>query len=199
VNARFCEELLALSPDLRRTLDVGTGTAQIPIELCRRAVEARVLALDLAESMLRLGSRNVENAGLSGCIILARVDAKELGREAGAFSTVMSNSIIHHIPEPRLALAEMWRALAPGGLLFVRDLARPEDDRTVLRLVETYTKNESTRQQALFEASLRAALSLEEARLMAGSLGIPEKAVQMTSDRHYTIVYRRPEAGEPHS
>jgi len=197
VNARFCDDLLAAAPDVRRTLDVGTGTAQIPIELCRRLPEARVLALDLAPSMLRLGARNVENAGLSGVIMLALVDAKDLGREAGPFTTVMSNSIIHHIPEPVVALREMVQALAKGGFLFVRDLARPLDDAAVLHLVETYTKNDSARQRGLFEASLRAALSLEEARLMASLVGIPESAVQMTSDRHWTIAYRRLDTDKP--
>ena len=45
-------------------LDVGTGTAQIPIELCRRASDAQVVAIDLAEHMLQLGRDNVRRAGL---------------------------------------------------------------------------------------------------------------------------------------
>lgn len=192
VNKRFCEELRAQTPDLRRTLDVGTGTAQIPIELCQQTRDARVLGIDLAESMLRLGAANVERSGLSGAIQLARLDAKNLGAAWGTFSTVMSNSILHHIPEPKSALAEMLRVLAPNGLLFVRDLARPNDDTAVQNLVDTYAKDESPEARALFDASLRAALSLEEARDLAASLGIPREAVAMSSDRHFTITYRRP-------
>lgn len=194
VNERFCDDLLANEPRLGRTLDVGTGTAQIPIALCKRAPEARVLALDLAESMLRLGTQNVERAALSGVITLARIDAKSVGTTWGKFDTVMSNSIIHHIPEPRTALAEMLAVLAEGGLLFVRDLARPEDDATVTRFVETYAKDESPRQRALFDASLRAALSIEETRALCASVGIPAECAQMTSDRHFTICYRRPQS-----
>src|SRR5215471_136006 len=44
-------------------LDVGTGTAQIPIELCSRGVECRVTAIDLARHMLDLAGRNVSAAG----------------------------------------------------------------------------------------------------------------------------------------
>jgi ubiquinone/menaquinone biosynthesis C-methylase UbiE len=192
VNARFCEDLLALEPDLRRTLDVGTGTAQIPIELCKRAPEARVLAIDLAESMLRIGARNVERAALSGAITLALVDAKDLGGGTRPFSAVVSNSIIHHIPTPINALREMVRVLAPGGVLFVRDLLRPADDAAVSALVETYARDESPRQRALFDASLRAALTLEEVRAFCDELGIAREAVQQTSDRHVTSAWRQP-------
>src|SRR5262249_7493785 len=93
VNARFCEDVLALSPELDPTLDVGTGTALIPIELCRRAPAARVVAIDLADSMLALGARNVARAGLGHAITLRRADAKALDHERASFACVISNSI----------------------------------------------------------------------------------------------------------
>ena len=161
VNARFVDDLMSL-PHLTRALDVGTGTAQIPIALCRRAPEAKVVAIDLARHMLHLGAFNVERAGLAGVISLEERDAKALGLPDASFTSVVSNSIVHHIPSPAGALAEMVRVLEPSGWLFVRDLLRPSDDETVTMLVERYTKNESARQKALFEASLRAALSLAE-------------------------------------
>jgi hypothetical protein len=43
------------------------------------------------------------------------------------------------------------------------------------------------RQRELFRASLHAALTLEEVRAMVAPLGIPNDAVRMTSDRHWTI------------
>ncbi len=45
-------------------LDLGTGTAQIPIELCRRAPLVRVMAAEQATAMLNLAQLNVELAGL---------------------------------------------------------------------------------------------------------------------------------------
>src|SRR5438876_1092059 len=67
------EERLASS-----LLDVGAGTAQIPIELCRRDASFRVIAIDLAEHMLRVGTENLRRAGLSERIRLERVDAKHM-------------------------------------------------------------------------------------------------------------------------
>lgn len=190
VNARFCEDLLALGPELDPTLDVGTGTAQIPIELCRRAPRARVVGVDLAQSMLAVGAHNVARAGLGGAISLERRDAKSLPYPSGAFACVMSNSIVHHIPEPRAVFGEILRVLRPGGLLFVRDLLRPESGEAVRALVDTYAAGEGERPRALFDASLRAALTLDEVRVLAAAHGVPADAVQQTSDRHWTLTHR---------
>ncbi|HVY46454.1 MAG TPA: class I SAM-dependent methyltransferase [Minicystis sp.] len=194
VNARFCVDVLALDPSLDRVLDVGTGTAQIPIELVRRAPAARVVGVDLADAMLRLAEDNVIAAGAGDAISLERADAKSLPYAAGSFTAVVSNTILHHIPDAEAALREMLRVLGRGGLLFVRDLVRPEDDAAVAQLVETYALGQNERQRALFEASLRAAFTLAEVREMARRLGVPEGAVRMTSDRHWTLSYRKLEA-----
>ena len=97
-----------------------------------------MVAIDLAQHMLDLGRENVARAGLADRILLERVDAKGTPYEDGAFGATISNSIIHHIPEPARCLAEMWRVTAKGGLLFVRDLHRPDGDTEVDRLVALY-------------------------------------------------------------
>ena len=104
-------------------LDVGTGTAQIPIELCGRPGHWHVTAADLAQSMLDVAAENIAAARLGEWIKLQHLDAKRLPFENGQFDVVMSNSIIHHIPAPEECLAEMVRVVTPGGLLFVTRLA----------------------------------------------------------------------------
>lgn len=201
VNRRFCEDLLATGPLVGHVLDVGTGTALIPIELCRRAPGVTVLAIDLADHMLALARKNIERAGLSSRIEVARIDAKATGYEAGAFAATISNSIVHHIPEPAAVFAEMWRLTARGGRLFVRDLHRPESEAEVDRLVALYGgarpddpaqlaswENQTT----LFRASLCAALTTSEVASLVAPLGIPADAIAMTSDRHWTLSIAKP-------
>jgi len=203
VNARFCDDLLAFSFEapLDRVLDVGTGPGLIPIELCRRAPQVVVDAVDLAAHMLALADRNVARAGLVGRVRLARVDAKATGWPDGAFDAVLSNSIVHHIPEPAGVLREMWRLVRKGGALFVRDLERPGSAARVSELVETYApipeasaevRAMHERQRALFAASLHAALTSDEVRAMVQSLGMPGTAVSTTSDRHWTLACAKP-------
>ncbi len=192
VNRVFVVDFLAaqrrsmLSADAE-ILDLGTGTAQIPIELCQRNPAARVVAIDLAEHMLELARKNVVSAGLSGRIRLERVDAKRLPFAEGQFAAVMSNSIIHHIPKPRAALADALRVVQkPNGLIFIRDLARPYDDGQVRHFVDTYAAGCNDHQRQLFDDSLRAALSVEEIRALVADIGGDPHNVQATSDRHWT-------------
>jgi ubiquinone/menaquinone biosynthesis C-methylase UbiE len=202
VNAAFCDDLLRARSDLRRVLDVGTGTARIPILLCERHGSVEVVAIDLAESMLAVAARNVERAGLAARIALRRADAKDSSLGAGAFDAVVSNSIVHHIPSPGDVLVEMWRLLAPGGLLFVRDLARPRDAAELARLVDAYAALPAgasgaalemhSRQRELFGMSLHAALTVDEVRALASPLGVASSSVAMTSDRHWTLSCVKP-------
>ena len=198
VNRRFVEDLLAQCPEAATcepatldVLDIGAGTALIPIELCRRSPGPRVTAIDLAASMLDLGKGNIEVANLRDRIRLDLIDAKQLPYADGEFALVISNSIVHHIPEPLAVLRESLRVLIPGGLLFIRDLLRPADDATVERLVATYAAGGDERQRQLFDDSLRAALSLDEIRSLAQQLGLDAEHVRATSDRHWTLAARK--------
>ena len=123
VNRVFVDDLLRVVAVGTRVLDVGTGTALIPLELCGRSKQWRVVAVDLAQAMLDVAAKNVAAAKLEQAIELKLVDAKRLPFEDGEFAVVMSNSIIHHIPDPADCLKEMVRVVSgDGGLLFVRDL-----------------------------------------------------------------------------
>lgn len=187
VNGVFVDDFLDAWPtSAGAVIDVGTGTAQIPIELCRRHAVVSVLGIDLAEHMLRLGVENIRRASLSDRIRLERIDAKTLPFPDGSFAAVISNSIVHHIPKPLAALREMVRVTAPGGIVFVRDLLRPADDDTVNMLVNTYAGDANAHQRQLFEASLRAALSLREIRGLVSELGFSPDTVTQTTDRHWT-------------
>jgi len=197
VNTLFCADLLAACPHPQRVLDTGTGSALIAIELCRRAPGAQVDAIDLATYMLALAKRNVAMADLTHRIRLMRLDAKATGLPDRAFDVVMSNSVVHHMAEPTDLLREMWRLLKPGGVLFVRDLLRPDREETLEALLTQYAgsppspteegRSMHERQRALFAASLHAALSMNEMRAVTRVLGLPEDAVQATSDRHWTL------------
>lgn len=186
VNRRFVEDFLATTPAVDEVLDLGTGTAQIPIVLCRRSDAARVLAIDLSAEMLLVARTNVEVAGLRERIMLQRIDAKGLPYDDGRFSAVMSNSIVHHIPEPAPALAEAVRVARAGARIFIRDLARPDDEATLTSLVERYTTGANEHQRRLFADSLWAALTVEEMRGIVSQLGFAPETVSMTSDRHWT-------------
>jgi ubiquinone/menaquinone biosynthesis C-methylase UbiE len=196
VNARFVSDFLNAHGPCRgrEILDVGTGTARIPIALAQADAQARILALDLAPNMLDRAAVNIAEAGLSDRIRCVCGDVKGLEAALGLtrFEGVISNTIVHHIPNPAPALAAMADRVAPGGTLMIRDLARPNSPEQVVRLVELYAGKESPKARGLFEASLNAALTIEEIQVMLRPLRIPESSVSMTSDRHWTLTWKRP-------
>ena len=198
VNKVFVDDLLAaINSEFRiqnselDILDLGTGTAQIPIELCKRMPACRIMAADAAVSMLELARYNVEAAGLTERIQLPQADAKSLLFEDGMFDVVMSNSIVHHIPEPLAVLREAVRSTKLGGLLFFRDLLRPDSLEQLERIVATYAAGANDHQQLLFADSLHAALSLDEVRYLVAALSFDREGVQQTSDRHWTWTAHR--------
>ncbi|HMP79396.1 MAG TPA: class I SAM-dependent methyltransferase [Pirellulaceae bacterium] len=186
VNEQFVTDFLATGFAGGDVLDVGAGPAMIPIELCHRQTDCRVLAIDSSASMLDRARFRVEAAGLSQRIQLAQVDAKQMPFQAAQFDAVMSNSIMHHIPDPREVAHEILRVCKPSGVIFVRDLMRPQDDEQLQNLVQQYTGKESPRAQQLFADSLRAALNLNEMRALVAELGYAPEHVRATSDRHWT-------------
>lgn len=197
VNRTFVDDLIAVllptpNPESRAPrldiLDLGTGTALIPIELCKSYRNCRVMACDAASHMLDQARYNLAAHDFNDRIELHQVDAKALPFQETKFDVVMSNSIIHHIPEPLAVLREAVRVTRPGGLLFFRDLLRPESKEQLHHLVETHAAGANDHQRQMFADSLHAALSLEEIRDLVASLNFPRESVQQTTDRHWTWV-----------
>ena len=191
VNRVFAADFLGVWDGRLPVLDVGTGTAQIPIELCRQHPTIALTGVDLAKEMLRVGRENVRRAGLEERIRLERVDAKGMPYPDGAFAAVISNSIVHHVPEPRRVFAEMARLTASGGTLFIRDLLRPPDTAELERLVGLYAADADDQQRQLFADSLHAALTVDEVRALVAELGFDRAGVRQTTDRHWTLVTRK--------
>lgn len=196
VNQLFVADLLQLVSQFpaalqtRRpfVLDLGTGTARIPIELAARWPQCPpIAACDLSFEMLRLALHNIGQDPQAGVVAVLYCDAKCLPVASGSVSLVMSNSIVHHIPEPADVFREMRRCVAPDGLLFVRDLMRPSSEAEVEQIVQTWAGGENEHQQRMFRESLHAALTVEEVNTLLEESGFHGIRAFASSDRHWTV------------
>ncbi len=189
-NQRFADDAVALLRGIEdaQVLDIGTGTAQIPIMMLKRDAKKtmRILACDMAQEMLRVAARNVANAGFADRCQLARLDAKSLRVPAQKYDLVICNSTIHHIPDPFVVFREIARVLKPQGGVLVRDLFRPETMADAWATVNRVAAGEHPRQKQLFFDSLCAALSLDEVRSYVERAGLDRMKVEVCSDRHWT-------------
>jgi ubiquinone/menaquinone biosynthesis C-methylase UbiE len=191
VNRQYVGDLLDQLPGSGPVLDLGTGTARIPIELCREEPDIRVIAVDLAKAMLDVAADNVRQGRLEAQIKLQRADVKRLPFDDGSFPVIISNSLIHHAAVPDLLLREAWRVLADGGLIFFRDLTRPNDETALAHVLEIYASQATDSQRQMFADSLRASLTIEEIQCRVQRLGAPPESVQPSSDRHWTWCTRK--------
>lgn len=192
VNHVFITDFLAVWDGRGPILDVGTGTALIPIEFCRQSPAGTVAAVDAAEHMLAVARENVRRAGFESRIAVQLVDAKRMPFADGSFPAVMSNSIVHHIPDPRTVIAEIARVAAPRAIIFVRDLLRPQDLATLNHLVETYAAGANDHQKKMFAESLHAALTVDEVRELVTGVGFDPAGIRQTTDRHWTWATANP-------
>jgi ubiquinone/menaquinone biosynthesis C-methylase UbiE len=187
VNRLFVESVLALAPRKGRILDLGTGPGDIAILLAQSAPELDIVAVDLADHMLAIARDAVSAANLGRRVEVARCDAKATGFDDASFDMVVSNSLVHHIPEPGDAMREVARVVRAGGAIFIKDLLRPRDEAELDSLVATYAANDSEYQRTLFRNSLHAALRLDEVERMCRDAGLHGVEVKQVSDRHWTI------------
>lgn len=186
VNTAFAESAIAFSPETSLVLDVGTGTARIPILICQRRPQWQIIGIDLAQSMLEIGRKNVEQSGLQKQIKLELVDAKQMPYPDAYFDMVVSNSIIHHLPNPLPCLQELKRVLKPNGAIFLRDLIRPASEEILDSIVENVATDCNAHQKMLFRDSLHAAFTLDEVKELIQQAQLESVQVYQSSDRHWT-------------
>ena len=186
VNRVFVVDFLAVWNGRGPIVDIGTGTAQIPIEFCRQSSTGTIVAIDAAAHMIELARAHVRAVEFESRIELQLVDAKRMPFDDRSVAAVMSNSIVHHIPRPHDVFAEIARVAAPGATIFVRDLLRPTDKASLGHLVETYAGLANAHQRKMFAESLHAALSVDEVRDLVAAVDYDPACVSQTTDRHWT-------------
>ncbi len=185
VNTAFADRAIQLGPSTAKVLDAGT-TARIPILICQRCPQWQITAIDLAQFMLQIGTKNVKEAGLEQQITLELIDAKQLPYSDGQFDMVISNSLIHHLPDPLPFLKELKRILKPNGAILIRDLIRPPSEEVINTLVEGIGAEYDEHQKMLFRDSLHAAFTLDEVNQLILDAGLEDVKVYQSSDRHWT-------------
>jgi ubiquinone/menaquinone biosynthesis C-methylase UbiE len=187
VNTAFAQRAIELGSLSGLMLDAGTGTARIPILICQERPQWQIIGIDLAESMLQVGRKNVEQAGLQQQITLESVDAKQLPYPDAHFDMVISNSLIHHLPDPLPFLKELKRVLKPNGGILIRDLIRPMNEDIMNGLVDSIGTEYDEHQKMLFRDSLHAAFTLDEVNQLVLDADLEGAKLYQSSDRHWTL------------
>ncbi len=178
-------ELRFLPKGPKQFVDVGTGTAQLLIQIAKHPdfQDFSFVGTDYFEDMVLKARETVAKQELSEKIQIDQNDVHALPYPDEFAHLVISRSTIHHWAEPAKALAEIYRILKPGGVAVIHEPRRNPNPKALAEfnkkreelgvppadLDEKYTPEEV--KQFLKEAGLAKQHNLFAPKRGPGSLG----------------------------
>lgn len=94
-------------------LEIGAGTGYFSLNLLQLGLIERATATDISPGMLAVLAGTARRLGVS--VRTVPTDAERLPFEAESFDLACGHAVLHHIPDPERAAAELHRVLRPGG------------------------------------------------------------------------------------
>ena len=141
---RLVHEALDARPG-ERVLDIGCGPGFYVTELLDRVgPQGWVTGVDAAPAMLAVATKRSEGHSNT---TLCQAGATELPVNDGDFDAVLSVQVLEYVPDVTAALAEMYRALRPGGRAVIWDVDwttvswRSDDADRMQRMLATWDKH----------------------------------------------------------
>ena len=171
------ERLIGDWPDERplRLLDLGTGSADIPEELCRwaraRGLDLRVVATDISVEVLSVARARIERAGFGGCVTFLACDASRPPFAPGSFDVVICSLAFHHLSVKQACAAMPEIARIAGRGFIINDIYRSRGAWLMAWVLAHFTTtNRLTRHDG--PASVERAFTPAELRRMARRAGL---------------------------
>lgn len=167
-------------------IDLGCG----PGDICRRLADHlqdwSIEGLDAGPNMLKTAERQTAATPHAGRIRyrLGRLPDHDLPSQS--YRAVVSNSLLHHLPDPGTLWTSVHQLAAPGAYVQVMDLDRPDDENAARSLVDAYAWKEPQVLREDFYNSLCAAWTAEEVSEQLAAAGLALK-VERVSDRHWLV------------
>jgi len=168
-------------------IDLGTGPGTIPIQLAKARPAWHITALDASKEMLKIAAISFKMAGVHDRVTPHLGNAKETGLPDASFDIVFSNNFLHHMPDPVPLWREIKRLIAPGGLVVVRDLLRPESEAAAHRIVDEMAANQPESFRIGYFDSLHSAFLVDEVRNQLEAAGLSSLKVEGVEGRYLDI------------
>ena len=97
-------------------LEAGCGTGQLSITLSRYA--RQIYGIDLSKGSL-IEAKQFINSNDIKSVHLFRMNIFKLFFEENTFDVIISNGVLHHTYNPKLAFSKLVRVLKPGGIIVI--------------------------------------------------------------------------------
>lgn len=186
-----CIELLknALSdlPQTGAALDLGCGPGDVTLRLAHALPNWTIDGLDGSAAMLHYGHEAVHRAGLAERITLQKVYLPNGDAPRDRYDLIFSNSLLHHLADPRVLWQSIHRWANPNAAIFIMDLLRPNSPEVAAQLVAQYAANEPEILVRDFYHSLLAAYRVDEVQVQLQQSQLQALEMQVVSDRHFIL------------
>ncbi len=107
-------------------LDLAGGTGDLAREFARKVgKDGHVILADINAAMLQQGRRRLIDAGISGNVTIAQVDAQNLPFADNTFDCITMAFGLRNVTDKDAALASMFRTLKPGGKAMILEFSEP--------------------------------------------------------------------------
>lgn len=131
IRRQLCGDLVtyqaftALIPPSMVCADIGTGTGHLLIPLAK--LVHKVIGVDHSEEMLNLAKQKSRDAGLKN-IELREGEIDDLPIADNEVDAAFAGLVLHHAPDPAIAIREMTRIVKPGGTVTTIDLQSHKEE-----------------------------------------------------------------------
>ncbi len=169
-------------------LDLGCGPGDISFRFARAYPGCIVHGIDGAEAMLNLGRKLLaESPDIRGRVELIQGFLPGADLPRPKYDVIISNSLLHHLPDPGVLWETVRKYAAPGAPVFITDLMRPSSSDEARRMVEKYSGGEPEILKRDFYNSLLAAFEPREIMLQLKEAELGGLWVREISDRHLLV------------
>ena len=175
-------------------LDLGCGPGDITFRFARAFDGCCVHGVDGSEAMLLHAEKTLEaESSLQGRVHFFKAMLPILDLPCSQYDIIISNSLLHHLPDP----AVLWKIVkafaGPGAWIFIMDLKRPASLDEAAHLRDTYAKGEPEVLRQDFYNSLLAAFEPGEIKAQLLDAGLAGFNVEAVTDRHVVVSGQMPD------
>ncbi len=115
-----------------RALEAGCGSGWLTLAMAQRGAQAT--GLDISDQALTVGRNYYESIReeVDGSVTYKVADLNALELEPDSLDVIAVCGALHHLPQAQHTVSEFYKALKPGGLLWVSDITEEEPLANVL-------------------------------------------------------------------
>ena len=187
-NQGFVDLFREYFPDFAEgmIIDLGCGPGDIPIRFARALPTCRVTGVDASAPMVKLAEEAAAEADLSARVSF-RCERFQDIPGANLADAVVSNSLLHHLPNPLQFWNRLRQLVKPGSPVLVMDLLRPESPEAAQAIVDEYATGEPDILRRDFYNSLLAAFTEDEITSQLARMNLTRLLIDVPDDRHWVV------------